>query len=320
MHHLVIGEGQIGREIIDQARDRGDAVTVLRRSEAAPAPGVRRIRGDVLDPAALGRAIEDADAVHAAFHAPYDSRVWRRELPPRELAVLDAAARHDAPVIFPESMYGFQGEAARLAEGAAPSPRDAKGEIRVQLLETRRRHAARTASIVASDLIGPTAVGTGSAVACSLLMEQQAAGRRGLILGDPDAPHTLTFIPDLAAAMLHAARYPERLPADAILHAPSAPARSQRELARAAADLLEVPFRPPLTIPRLVLRALSPFHPLARELSGIAGIWYGPCRLEPGLLTTQEQLVPTPWEEALARTVHAMRHPSPRPTTTSPGR
>lgn len=308
MHHLVIGEGQIGRAVIAQALAAGDTVTVLRRSAAPSAPGLRRVRGDVLDPLALAAAAEGAQAIHACFHAPYDARVWERELPPRERAVLDLAAQRDLPVTFPESMYGYQGGAQRLVEGAACSPQDAKGRVRVRLLEQRRGHAARTLSVIASDLWGPTAVGTGAAVVCTLLIEPIAAGRRPMHLGDPAAPHTLTSIPDLAAAMLHAARHAEHLTGsarDAVLHAPSAPARSQAELVAAAAALLGRPARRAVRIPRLALRAAAPVSTLARELHGIGGLWYRPCVLEPGLLTVQEGLVATDWEDALRETVQA---------------
>ncbi|EWS81569.1 epimerase [Brachybacterium phenoliresistens] len=313
MHHLVIGEGQIGRAIIEHALADGDQVTILRRRDAAPEPPLRRVRGDVQDPAALSAALEGVEAIHACFHAPYDARIWRRDLPPRELAVLDAAAERGIPVVFPESMYGFQGAARRLSEGAAYSPQDAKGEVRVALMEQRRRHPARTLSIVAADLLGPTAVGTGAAVVCTLLIERMVAGARPIVFGDPAAPHVLTFIPDLAVAMLHAARHAERLAGaagDAVLHAPSAPARSQAELIAATAAQLGTPARWALRIPRTALRAAAPVSTFARELAGISGLWYAPCTLEPGILQEQEGLRPTSWEEALRRTVAAAVAPA----------
>ncbi|WP_193104345.1 NAD-dependent epimerase/dehydratase family protein [Brachybacterium sp. FME24] len=304
MHHLVIGEGQIGRAIIDRALTDGDQVTVLRRSEIAASPGIDRVTGDVLDPAALTAALVGADAVHATFHAPYDARIWRRDLPPRELAVLEAAAARNIPVLFPESMYAFQGGASDLVEGAAFSPLDAKGEVRVALLEQRRDHAARTLSVVASDLVGPTAVGTGAAVASAMVIERIAAGRRAIVVGDLDAPHTLTHIPDLARAMLHAARHAERLApsGDAVLNAPSAPARPQRELIALASSLLGQPVRRPVPIPLLALRALSGVNTFARELSGISKLWFEPSVLRPGILTTDEGIEPTPWPEAVRAT------------------
>ncbi|WP_433868903.1 NAD(P)H-binding protein [Saccharopolyspora sp. CA-218241] len=312
MHHLVIGEGQIGREIIARAIGDGDTVTILRRSEVQEHEdrGISRVTGDVLDPAALEQALRGADAVHACFHAPYDSRIWRRDLPPREEAVLDAAARHDVPIVFPESMYPFVGLASDLREGAEFAPRDEKGRIRRLLIDRRRAHAARTTSIVASDLVGPTSLGTGASVACTTVIEPVLADRRAVLPGALDAPHSLTFIPDLATAMLHTARHLDRLPADGVLHAPTAPPRTMRELAGRAADVGGVRRRAPLGIPRRAMRAAAPFSTLARELSRLEDLWHRPCALAPGILTTQEGLEPTPWEDAVDRTVAAARERS----------
>ncbi|WP_281871886.1 NAD-dependent epimerase/dehydratase family protein [Brachybacterium paraconglomeratum] len=308
MHHLVIGEGQIGRAIIERALADGDTVTVLRRTAKDPSPGIRRVAGDVLDPAALGAAIDGAGAVHATFHAPYDARLWREQLPPRELAVLDAAAGRGIPVVFPESFYGYQGGAAHLAEDASPSPQDEKGRVRVELLAVRRAHRARTLSVIASDLIGPSTVGTGAAVATAMVIEPLLTGRRAILFGRADAPHTLTHVPDLAAAMLHAARRAEHLTGaagDAVLNAPAAPARTQRELIAEASRLVGLPARRPIPIPRAALTLLTPFNTFARELHGISGLWYGPCVQVPGRLEREEGLVATSWEDAVGATVRA---------------
>ncbi len=310
MHHLVIGEGQIGRALIERAHADGDTVTVLRRTAKDPSPGLRRVAGDVLDPAALADALEGAESVLATFHAPYDARLWREQLPPREAAVLDAAAARGIPVVFPESLYGFQGGAASLAEDASPSPQDEKGRVRVELLEARRAHRARTVSVIASDLIGPSTVGTGAAVATAMVLEPILAGRRAILFGRADMPHTLTFVPDLAASMLHAARQADRLCGelgDAVLNAPAAPPRSQRELIAAVSRLAGRPARRPVPIPRTALTLLAPVSSFARELHGIAGLWYGPCVQEPGRLVHEEGLVATSWEDAVAATVEAVR-------------
>lgn len=307
MHHLVIGEGQIGRAIIDRALSDGDTVTVMRRSPAAPEPGIRRVTGDLLDVSALEQAVAGADAIHACFHAPYDARIWARVLPQRELAVLEAAATAGIPVTFPESMYGFQGGAADLAEDAPLSPRDAKGEVRELLLVQRRAHRARTISLVAADLWGPTTVGTGAAVVTGMLIERIAADARPIVVGDPAAPHSLTYVPDLAAAMLHASRHAARLApeGDSVLHAPSAPARTQTELIETTRAVLARRPRRALIVPRGAVHALSPLSTLARELHGISGLWYRPCVLRPGLLSTNEGLEPTSWQAALEATARA---------------
>ena len=92
---------------------------------------------------------------------------------------------------------------------------------------------------------------------------------------------------------------------DAVLHAPSAPARSQAELIAAASELLGERERRPLVIPRLALRVLAPLSTFAREPHGIVGLWYSPSVLHAGVLTTQEGLQPTSWEDALGATAQA---------------
>jgi len=326
MHHLLIGEGQIGQEIAHHALRRGDTLTILRRS--AVTEGARRERygqgassitavdGDVLDQEVLRRAAEGAQSVLACFHAPYDARIWDAVLPPREQVVLDIAQDLGIPVVFPESMYAFQGDAARLSEGVVPTPRDAKGRIRVELMEARRRHGARTVSVVASDLVGPTTRGTGAAVATALVIEPLLAGRPVLVPADPEAPHSLTHLPDLAEAMLFSAREAELLTREApgqsvVLHAPTDTAHSLRELAALTAQLAGVRRRRMLTIPRRLTSLLGRVSTLMRELTGIADLWYGPCVLEPGVLTTVHGLEPTPWAEAIGATITPQTSPRP---------
>ncbi|MPZ81831.1 MAG: NAD(P)H-binding protein [Actinophytocola sp.] len=62
--------GGTGRSVVEQALDVGDKVTVLaRRPEAlgGPAARINVVAGDVLDPAAVGRAVEGAEVVISAL-------------------------------------------------------------------------------------------------------------------------------------------------------------------------------------------------------------------------------------------------------------
>ncbi len=66
MHALVTGAtGHLGTNLVHLLVSRGHAVTALVRGDAPHLPGVRCVRGDVLDPASLARAMDGVDAV---FH------------------------------------------------------------------------------------------------------------------------------------------------------------------------------------------------------------------------------------------------------------
>ena len=64
-----------------------------------------------------------------------------------------------------------------------------------------------------------------------------AAGKRAWVLGDPDVPRSVTWIPDLTAAMVSAAEHAGELAprGTAVLLAPTAPTMTQRQMAEAVA-------------------------------------------------------------------------------------
>lgn len=298
MRYVIIGAGQIGTQLAGDLVRAGHDVTVVRRSTAtSPAP-IRTIAADVIDVDAWAPAAEGAAAIFHCMHAPYDSRVWARVLPPREQAVMDVAVRCSIPVVFPESMYAFGTQARDLHEGAPLAPISPLGEVRADLLRARAAHPAATLSVVGSDLIGPSA--SAGSVAALTVVGPLAAGRRAWLLGGPDAPHSWTSIPDLSRAMIHCAVHADRLaPAgDAVLHCPTAAPRSLRELAEDAAQILGRPART-ATVPRAALHLARPFHPMLRELDRQQYLWREPCVLQPGRLILEGELSPTPWEDAL---------------------
>lgn len=294
MHAAVFGAGQIGSALVPLLISAGHSVTIVRRrawteegaarlSPAGQGDGLTLLTGDAGDPALLRRALDGVDAVFHLIHAAYSTEVWRRELPPRERAVMDAAAEREIPVVFPESVYAWGHQAEDLHEGRPVSPCSPLGQVRAEMLAARREHPARTLSVVASDFIGPTAAATSVQ---ALVLDRAAAGRRGVVFGDPDQLHSLTRLPDLAAALLRCAEHAEDLApsGDAVLHAPTPPARSLRTEAHEAATTAGVPLRGMLAVPGPLLRGAGRFSATARELQRQRYLWTRPCVLRPGVL------------------------------------
>lgn len=300
MRILVTGAGQIARGLVDELTSRGDEAIVLRRA-SDPVPGARTTSGDAADRALLGELARDADAIVHTVHAAYDPVSWRRELPHREQAVMDVAAELGIPVIFPESVYAFGRGAEDLREGAPVDPCSPLGRVRAELLEARARHAARTISVVAADLLGPTATAKGS-VPRSTVIDPVRAGRTAWVLGDPDAPHSITWIPDLARAMLAAVERSASLApdGDAVLHAPTPPAISLRQLARAVAAASGSSEPAVRSIPVWAMLALAPFSSATRSLRRQLYLWDRPAVLREGRLTTELGLRPTHWDAIVA--------------------
>lgn len=303
MQFLITGAGQIGEQLALDLHAEGHEIVVLRR-RAEPVRGAEVRSGDAGDRETLRSAARGADAIFHCIHAAYSARAWRREPPERELATMDVAAESGIPVVFPESVYAFGHGAQDLSEGSAIAPASPLGHVRADLLAARAAHPARTASVVASDLVGPTAR-PASAVILSTVLASAAAGRRARVLGDPDAPHAVTYLRDLTRAM--AAAVPLAAASDAVLIAPTPPARSQRTM---AADAAAAVGRAPAgvsAIPNAVLAAAAPFSPAVRELFRQRYLWSAPSELRAGRLTTELGIAPTPWDDVLAEWASGLR-------------
>lgn len=316
---FVIGYGQIGREIASQLVAAGVHTAVATRSARASVPVVAtagnsepaamsgsgadgrstvglgsadsghtsdakiaHIRTDAADLAQLREAAAGSDAIFACVHAPYDSRQWAQVLPQLEATIMDVATELDIPVIFPESVYAYAGLRSPINETSPFAPVEEKGRIRRQLMETRAAHTARTASVIAGDLIGETAQPNTSVVRLCI-SDRIRQGKRAIVPARPDVAHGITVIADLAAAMISAAQSFDDGAADShrLLLAPASNP-SLAEIADFTHRHLGTPSRKPIALPRWTTRVAGLVDRSMFELHELSPIWYEPCVIEPG--------------------------------------
>lgn len=311
---LVIGYGQIGREIASQLSAAGIYTSVATRSApaavpvAAASPGsaqsahadrapIDRVRADAADPAQLLEAAAGADVIFACVHAPYDSREWARVLPQLEKTIMDVAAKPGIPVIFPESVYAFAGLTTPVTESSPFATVDEKGRIRQQLMEARLDHPASSASVVAGDLLGRSAQPQSSVVKMCITTPI-SKGRRAIVPARSDVAHGITVIEDLAAAMIRAAQLLEDVPAGThrLLIAPSSNP-TLAEIAEFTHEHLGTRPKRPLSLPRWTTRVAGIFERSMYELNQLSPIWYSPCVIETGGFA--EDLGCTDWREGV---------------------
>ena len=236
--HVVTGAGPVGSTVAQQLAEAGEQVRLLTRSGSGPVhPLIDRRRVDVSRPDALAEALEGAVAVHHCIHgSAYDARVWRAELPGAERAVLEAAGRVGAVVVFPESLYSYGPVDGTITESTPRTATTGKLGVRTELLAQRDASATPTVSVAASDFYGPL---VRTAHAGERMVPTVLAGRTMRVVGSPDQPHSFTYVPDLAAAMIAAAARPDLW--NSFLHAPTAAPVTQRRLVELVAEAGGVP-------------------------------------------------------------------------------
>ncbi|MCL2543342.1 MAG: NAD-dependent epimerase/dehydratase family protein [Nocardioidaceae bacterium] len=298
--HVVTGAGPVGTTVALQLAEAGEHVRVLTRSGSGPEhPLVERRRVDVSRSDRLGAALAGAVTVHHCIHASaYAAAAWRAELPAAERTVLEAAGRVGAVVVFPESLYSYGRVTGPMTE---ETPRDAdfgKPAIRAELLGARAASPTPTVSVAASDFFGPHVRGAHGG---ERLIPTVLAGRTMRVLGSADQPHSWTYVPDLAAAMIRAAATPALH--DTFLLAPTAPPLTQRELVAAVAKAGGVPVPKVGVIPAGLLRAIGTVHGATREIAEMSYQFTAAFVLDSSRSERLLGLAPTPVDDAMRATV-----------------
>ncbi|XAS67160.1 NAD-dependent epimerase/dehydratase family protein [Micrococcaceae bacterium Sec5.7] len=298
--YVVTGAGPVGWTVAEQLAEQGHRVRVLTRSGSGPDHVlIEKTEADASDPARLGEAFAGATAVFHCIHgSAYSATSWERELPQAEQAVLAAAHGAGAVVVFPESLYSYSEPDSLMSEDSPREARTGKRGIRVKLLEARATSPANTVSVVAGDFFGPR---VRTAHAGERMVPSVLSGKRLQVIGSADRPHSFTYIADLAAAMIRAAQTPAVW--NQVLHAPTGPAVTQRELATEFAAAAGVPAPEVGVLPGWVLRAAGVVSADARELAEMLYQFQRPFVMDSKASEAALGLAPLPLSRAAAATV-----------------
>jgi nucleoside-diphosphate-sugar epimerase len=272
--HVVLGSGQIGSLVADELLKRGTAVRLVRRGPPGPAkPGLEWKSGDLSDLAFAEEATRGASVVYDCTSPPYDA--WLTLLLPLARGAMHGAKKAGAKLVALDNLYMYGKLDGPIHEGLPAQPCSKKGEVRAKLAEEREasntRGDLRIATGRASDFFGPGVVR--QTTFGDRFFERVFAGKAAECFGNPDAPHTLAYAPDVARALITLADHDEAF--GRVWHLPANPAESMRRTTERLAQALGRPIR--ITkVPRFALHAMGAFQPMAREVAEMAYQWDAP--------------------------------------------
>jgi nucleoside-diphosphate-sugar epimerase len=274
---------------------------VSRRRPAALPDGADWRGADVSDPEAATDAAKGASVIYQCLNAPYTQ--WPERFPPLQRAVLAAAERTGALLVTLENLYGYGPTGGRpMTEDLPLAATTTKGRTRAamtaELLAAADAGRARIAIGRASDFFGP-GVTQGSTLG-ERVFGNALAGRRADFIGNPDLPHTYSYVPDIAAGL--ATLGTDDRAAGQVWHLPSPPTGTTRALL----DLVAAEAGHPVGIralPRLAVRALGLASPLMRGLAEISYQFDEPFVLDTSKYQAAFGAAGTPLADAVAATI-----------------
>jgi nucleoside-diphosphate-sugar epimerase len=266
--HVVFGAGQVGRALCARLSEIGREVrSVSRQRPVGLADGVDWRAADASDPQAAIRATEGAAAIYQCLNAPYTK--WPALFPPMQHGVLGAAEHHGALLVSLENVYGYGPTGGTpMTEDHPLAATTVKGRTRAEmsreLLSAAEAGRARIAIGRASDFFG---AGATESTLGERVFGNAVTGKRADFLGNPDLPHTYSYVPDIAAGLATLGTDDRAI--GEVWHLPGPETATTREvLALVAADVGHpVPIR---TVPKPLVRALGLISPMMRGLAEMA--------------------------------------------------
>lgn len=307
--HVIFGSGAVGTAIAEALVRQGESVRVVNRSGRADVPdGVEVAAGDASDPAFTTAVAAGAAVVYQALNPPYHR--WQQEFPALQAGVLAAAEAAGARMVSMDNVYSYGPSHGRpFTEETPDAATTRKGRLRGRmahdLLAAHKAGRVEVAIGRASDYFGPR--GGAQSNLGDLVFPALLAGRTATVLGDPDQPHTYTYIPDIGDALALLGRHPDA--PGRIWHLPNDPrTRTTRELVGLAHHATGRPGTARLRrMPTLALYVMGAVNRTVRELIEMQYEFAEPFIVDSTLIRDRLGAVATPVEEAIERTMATYR-------------
>ena len=306
--HVIFGTGAIGLATLDALRRRGERVRLVNRSGTAPVPDdIEVLGGDASDPAFATAAANGAQVVYQTLNPPYPK--WVELFPALQASVLAAAQASGARLVSMENVYMYgrpDGQPLTETHPYPPTPRKASCAPGWPASSRPRMRPAsvQVATGRASDYFGPR--GGAQSMLGDRVIPAALAGKTATVLGDPDQPHTYTYLPDIGEGLAVLGEHPDA-PGE-VWHLPNDPdTQTTRQLVDTIYQLAGQPRTKLRSTPMLVLRALGVTNPTVRELLELQYEFQEPFIVDSTKIATKLDVHATPLDQALADTLATYR-------------
>ena len=301
--HTIIGAGAVGSGTALLLAEAGHDVIVVTRSGTGPDHArITKVAADATD---ADRLTEVAAGSATLFNCanPADYHKWAELWPPMATAILTAAQRTGARLVTMGNLYGYGAGTSPMKATDPLDPPTRNGEIRVAMWrEALAAHEAgrvEVTEIRASDYVGPD-LGDTSHLG-DRFVPQLLAGKTARVLGDPDVPHSWTYMADVCHTMATVGTDDRAF--GRAWHVPTLPPKSAREMGTAFARAAGRDTAKVGQIPRLAVRAMGLVMPLMRTLLDMTYQFDEPFEIDAADTTATFGIEPTPLDEQVRATL-----------------
>jgi nucleoside-diphosphate-sugar epimerase len=304
-HHVIVGAGAVGTHTALELVNRGHQVTVVTRSGSGPThENIELTQLDATDAHHLTAISRGAVAVYNCASPPYHR--WATDWPPLSDSLISTAEATGAGLVSMGNLYSYGRVHEPITEQTPERTTGIKGNIRKQMwadaLTAHQQGRIRATEARASDFFGAGTTKT-SYLSISVFPKVLSGKTIRMPVGDLDAPHSWTYVPDVARTLVTLGTDDRSW--GQLWNVPTSPARSIRQVAADAAAVAHKATPKATVLPRLAIKAAGLVVPFAREMGETRHQFDYPFILDSSKTEREFALAPTPWAQALAAALAA---------------
>lgn len=265
INQVILGSGQLGQAIARELARRGTPARMVNsRGQTPPGlpQGIQVLAADLYQPDEVRRVTQDAALVYHTVQPPYAQ--WVEKFPPLHASIIEGLTGSSARLVMGDNLYMYGPVDGLIHEGLPYAATTRKGSVRARMAEALlTAHAQNKIRVTigrGSDFFGP---GVTSSIVGESLFGPLAKGKAANVLGNPDLPHTYTFINDFGKALVILGEHEEAF--GQVWHVPNAETINTRQFVTLAAEAFGVQPKMMVAGP-LLMRVASLFVPEVREM------------------------------------------------------
>jgi len=298
--HVILGTGPLGLAVMRELVRAGKRVRMVNTSGLAKVPdGVELAKANLYDIEDAKAAIHGADVVFQCAQPPYHK--WPELFPRLQESIMAGAVAARAKVVVADNLYMYGEVDVEIHEELPYRAQTKKGRVRAALadrwMETHREGKLEVVIGRGSDFFGPY---VSDSTVGDMLFKPAIAGKKCMLIGNLDMPHTLTYIEDFGKALVTLSGHDDAF--GQAWHVPNAGTVTRRQFAEAAYRAAGFPPKAG-AMSRAMLRIGGLFIPAARESIEMLYQFDKPFVVSSRKFTERFNMQATPLDEAIRETV-----------------
>ncbi|WP_310559712.1 NAD-dependent epimerase/dehydratase family protein [Flavobacterium sp.] len=268
----ILGTGQLGLAIMQLLLDKNpnEEIVLVNRTGKLHLPlpaNVELTAADATSKTAMAAIAKRSDLIFNCTDVPYDQ--WAHFYPATASALAYALRETNTKLVFADNLYSYGNVMGKEMNEQMPhSAKTKKGKIRAGVINTLlysgESYNNRVAFVKAADFIGPR---IHKGIFGTDFLDRIHNGKRVMLFGNIDLPHTFTYINDFAAAMINVGTANDTF--GQLWHVPNAPALSLDKWVHLFEVVTNKKIKSSVT-PKFIIRIAGLFNSFIRELYEMA--------------------------------------------------